>query len=318
MVKNFFKVIRGGVLTTFQDQGYFNVQHLGITTGGVADNNLFRLANKILNNELNMPVLEFAHQGPLLKLKKGKCRIVITGNVKFNILHRGNIIKGIPNQSYLLNEGDLLDVLATIKSNYGYIAVEGGFKVSKHYGCSSTLVQSTLGPNNGKKILDKQLLFFYQNGSRIKSSLVNYSFTSNDNVIKVLRGPQMNYFMQKVIKNFFSKSFTISNKTNRMGVRIEGNTISSIKSHNIASEGIVKGSIQVPGSGDPIILMTEHPTIGGYPKIATVILADITKVAQLPIGTKINFQEVSLLEAEQTYREKNDFFESLLNTIQYN
>ena len=128
----------------------------------------------------------------------------------------------------------------------------------------------------------------------------------------------MNYFMQKVIKNFYSEPFTVSNTTNRMGVRIEGNKISSIKSHNIASEGIIKGSIQVPGNGNPIILMAEHPTIGGYPKIATVILADIARIAQFTTGTQFNFKEVTLTEAENIFREKNKFFESLLNKIKCN
>ena len=103
-----------------------------------------------------------------------------------------------------------------------------------------------------------------------------------------------------------------------MGVRIEGNKISSIKSHNIASEGIIKGSIQVPGNGNPIILMAEHPTIGGYPKIATVILADIARISQFTVGTQFNFKEVTLTEAENIFMEKNKFFESLLNKIKCN
>ena len=128
----------------------------------------------------------------------------------------------------------------------------------------------------------------------------------------------MNYFKQKVIKNFYSKPFIVSNMTNRMGVRIEGNKISSIKSHDIASEGIVRGSIQVPGNGNPIILMAEHPSIGGYPKIAIVILSDIARIAQFTIGTQFNFKEVTLTEAESILRKKNKFIESLLNKIEYN
>jgi len=208
--------------------------------------------------------------------------------------------------------------LSTIKSNYGYLAVEGGFVVTQHYGCSSTLTQSQIGPNEGKKISDNQLLYFHQDGSRLISSLDFNQYKYQDDAIRVLRGPQMNYFMQKVIKNFYSKPFTISNTTNRMGVRIEGNKISSIKSHNIASEGIIKGSIQVPGNGNPIILMAEHPSIGGYPKIATVILADIARIAQFTIGTKFNFKEVTLTDAENIFRGKNIFFESLLNKIKCN
>ena len=316
MNKNYFEIMRGGVHTTFQDNGYSNVQHLGITTGGVIDNDLFRLANKIVSNELHTPILEFANQGPQLKLKKGKCRFAITGNVTFNVWRDTRVIEGIPYRSYLLNEGDTLDILSTIKSNYGYLAVEGGFIITQQYGCSSTLTQSQIGPNEGKKISDKQLLYFHQDGSRLISSLDFNQYKYQDGAIRVLRGPQMNYFMQKVIKNFYSKPFVVSNTTNRMGVRIEGNKISSIKSHNIASEGIIKGSIQVPGNGNPIILMAEHPTIGGYPKIATVILADIARIAQFTVGTEFNFKEVTLTEAESIFREKNKIFDSLLNKIE--
>ena len=93
--------------------------------------------------------------------------------------------------------------------------------------------------------------------------------------------------------------------------------INSIKYHDIASEGIIKGSIQVPGSGNPIIVMTDHPTTGGYPKIATVILADIPKVAQLPFGQKIIFEEVSLADAEKIYNKENKSFKSLLDKISH-
>ena len=318
MNKNCFEILRGGLHSTFQDNGFSNVQHLGITTGGVVDNDLFRLGNKIVNNELHTPAIEFVNYGPKLIIKKGKCRFAITGNVIFNILRGDTIVEGISNRSYLLNEGDSLDILSTIKSNYGYLVVEGGFVVTKHYGCSSTLIQSQIGPNKGKKISDNQLIYFHQDGTKLTGSLDYNPFISQNDTIRVLKGPQMNYFLQKIIKNFYSNSFTISNTTNRMGVRIEGNTISSIKSHNIMSEGIVKGSIQVPGNGDPIILMAEHPSIGGYPKIATVILADIARIAQLPIGTKFNFIEVSVTEAENIYKEKNNFFETLLKDIKYN
>ena len=318
MNKNCFEILRGGLHSTFQDNGFSNVQHLGITTGGVVDNDLFRLGNKIVNNELHTPAIEFVNYGPKLIIKKGKCRFVITGNVIFNILRGDTIVEGISNRSYILNEGDSLDILSTIKSNYGYLVVEGGFTLTKHFGCSSTLIQSQIGPNMGKKISDNQLVYFNKDGTDQTSSLDYNPYTSENHTVRVMRGPQMNYFMQKVIKNFYSKPFIVSNKISRIGVKIENNTIFSIKSHNIFSEGIIKGSIQVPGNGNPIILMAEHPSIGGYPKIATVILADIAKIAQFPVGTQFNFKEVSLSEAQKIYIEKNKSFKSLLDAIRYN
>ena len=313
MKDNFFNVLRGGVHTSFQDLGFQNFQHLGITTGGVIDNNLFHLANKLLGNKLNTPTIEFTNQGPLLDLKKGRCRFVIAGNVKFNIIKKEGIIEGISNRTYFLNEGEHLDILGTVNSNYGYFSIEGGFKLEKIYGSFSTLTKSEIGANKGKKIYYNQLIFFKNQGSNFNNSIdINFKLP---NLIRVIRGPQMNYFMIKKIFNFFNKKFYISNSINRIGVRLEGNIIKATKSHNISSEGIVKGSIQVPGSGDPIVLLNAPPTIGGYPKIATVILSDLPALAQFPPRTLFNFNEVTLSEAENIYKKNKLLFNNKLNEI---
>lgn len=311
MKNNYFEVLRGGIHSSFQDDGFDNVQHLGITTGGVIDQRLFYLANNLLNNNLKTPVIEFAYQGPLLKLKKGSCRFVITGNVSFNIIRKEIITEGLSNQTYNLQEGDLLDIFTTVKSNYGYFSIEGGFVLQENFGSFSTLTQSQIGANEGNKILNNQIIFFNKEGSK-KINKINIDFKFN-NLIRVLRGPQMNYFMQKTIKKFYKKTFSVSKTTNRMGVRLEGNKTKAIKSHNISSEGIIKGSIQVPGSGDPIVLMNDHPTIGGYPKIAIVILSDLSKLAQFPIGTNFNFKEVTLSEAEDIYYKDIRAFNLMIN-----
>lgn len=313
MQSNYFQVQRGGVHSTFQDTGFKNVQHIGITTGGVIDNHLFQLANKLLDNDLSFPVIEFANQGPLLELKKGMCRFAITGNVAFNIISKNLITQGIPNRTYHLYEGDKLDILTTIKSNYGYFTVEGGFNLQKEYGCFSTLTQSKIGANEGSKICKNQKINFNNNFSE-SNTKIEMDFKTN-NIIRVVRGPQMNYFMLKKIKKFFEKNFYVSKTTNRMGVRLEGNITKAIKPHNIASEGIVKGSIQVPGNGEPIVLMNDHPTIGGYPKIAIVILSDLAKLAQFPIGTNFTFQEVSISEAENIYLENKNSFNLFISKI---
>ena len=313
MKDNFFNVLRGGVHTSFQDLGFQNLQHLGITTGGVIDNNLFHLANKLLGNKLNTPILEFTNQGPLLDLKKGRCRFAITGNVKFNIIKKQGTIQGISNRTFFLYEGEQLDILGTVNSNYGYFSIEGGFKLEKIYGSFSTLTKSEIGANKGKKISHNQLIFFKNHGSNFNNSIdINFKLP---NLIRVIRGPQMNYFMLKKIFNFFNKKFSISNSINRIGVRLEGNMIKATKSHNISSEGITKGSIQVPGSGDPIVLLNDHPTIGGYPKIANVIQSDVATLAQLPPRALFNFKEVTLSEAENIYKKNKLLFNNKLNEI---
>ena len=310
---NYFKVFRKGLHTTFQDSGFDNFQHLGITTAGVVDNNLFLLANKLLNNKENTPIIEFTNQGPLLVLKKGKCRFAITGNVKFNIIKNGITIAGIPNRTYFLNQGEQLDILCTINSNYGYFSIEGGFKLKKTFGSNSTLTGSKIGANEGRKISNNQFIFFNSQGSNF-NNIINIDFKVS-NFIRVVKGPQMNYFMLKNIFKFFNKQFSISNLTNRTGIRLVGNTIKATISHDIPSEGIIKGSIQIPGSGDPIVLINDHPTIGGYPKIGIVILSDLPALAQLPIRTSFDFKEVTLDEAENIYKKNKLLFNNTLNKI---
>ena len=304
MPNNFFNVLREGTHTTFQDYGFENVQHLGISNGGIVDKNLFELSNLLLNNHKDNPVIEFASQGPLLKLMKGNCRFTITGNVSFNIITNNETTKGICNQTYNINQGDSIDILSTINSNYGYFSVEGGFDLNinkfKNY---STLTTSKIGMNEGYSLQKNSKIFFSKNGS-LKKSYLNINPQNNDNIIRVIKGPQMNFFMIKILNKFFNKPFTISNSTNRIGIRLRGNIIKSIKSHDISSEGVIKGSIQVPGDGNPIVLLNDHPTIGGYPKIATVILSDIAKIAQLPIGSSFYFKEISIKEAENIYFKK--------------
>ena len=130
MSNYFFEVLRSGINTTFQDKGRFHMQHFGVTPGGCMDLNLFSISNALVGNSLNVGVLEFAYQGPLLKLIKGRVKIAISGNVIFQIIKSSKkIINGKCNRTYLIEEGDQIDILATKQSVYGCMAIEGGFNL---------------------------------------------------------------------------------------------------------------------------------------------------------------------------------------------
>lgn len=314
----YFTVERSGVYTTFQDSGYEHLQHFGITTGGVVDNNLFKIANKLLCNDFDEAIVEFAYQGPRLRLDKGNAHIVITGDVHFIISKKSEGFServGEPFKTYLLNEGDIIDILATKSSIYGYLGIAGGFKIKKYKNSGSTLVRSAIGPNEGKRLEENQIVKFNFENKNKNLKQLSYFSDHKDNIIRVLEGPQICYFSSETIKNFFNKTFRISNSTDRMGIRLEGCPILSKNSSNIPSEGIIKGAIQIPGDGNPIVLMTDHPTIGGYPKIATVILRDIAKLANLSTGKEIRFQKVSLETAEKLYYANEKFLDKIFNSI---
>ena len=291
------------------------MQHLGVAAGGCMDLKAFLIANALVGNSSGDGVLEFAYQGPLLKLVKGKTKIVITGNVLFQIIKTNEeIVNGECNKSYDLNEGDQIDILATKKSAYGYLAVEGGFDVKPFCNSISILARAHIGPNNGEKIKIKDKIIIKKNSSNKKNFETKVPI-KNNNIIRVLKGPQFDYLSKQSQKNFFSKDYKITNLTDRMGMRLEGATIKNNVSTNIRSEGITKGAIQVPADGQPIVLLTDYPTIGGYPKIANVISADYHLLTQKLPGEKIFFQNVELHEAEQLYKEHLNSISEIIKNI---
>ena len=303
MSNNFFEVLRPGINTTFQDKGRFGMQHLGVAPSGCMDHKSFLIANALVSNDEKEGVLEFAYQGPLLKLAKGKTKFAITGNVLFQIINSKNeTISGECNRSYDLDEGDQIDILATRQSVYGYLSVEGGFEVEPFCNSISILARANIGPNEGKKINIKNKIPLKTNRKEKNNYAVNFSLEKK-NVIRILKGPQFDYFSESSKKEFFFKEYKITNLTDRMGMRLDGKVLKNIVSTNIRSEGITKGAIQVPEDGQPIVLLTDHPTIGGYPKIANVISADYDLLVQKIPGTNISFKCIDLQEAEQLYKE---------------
>ena len=161
-----FEILRAGINTTIQDIGRNNLYHLGITMSGAVDQKNFKLSNLILNNLINEPVIEFAFQGPLLKLTNGKIGICITGDVVFDIIRHNDVIEqGQCYQNYILNDGDQLDIKSTKNSLYGYLSVKNGFKIEKIWGSSSINTKANIGPNKGKKFSVNQKIYMNINNS---------------------------------------------------------------------------------------------------------------------------------------------------------
>ena len=315
MSNYFFEVLRPGINATFQDKGRFHMQHLGVTPGGCMDIQSFSIANALVGNPLSEGVLEFAYQGPLLKLIKGRTKIAITGNVLFQIIKLNQeTINGECNRTYALDEGDQLDILSTKQSAYGYLALEGGFDIKPFCKSVSTLSRAQIGPNEGEKIKINDKINIRLKSKNIKNFSTNVP-TKNKNTVRVLRGPQFDYFSKESQRDFFSKEYKISNLTDRMGMRLEGAVMKNIVSTNIRSEGIIKGAIQVPADGQPIILLTDYPTIGGYPKIANVTSADYNLLIQKTPGEKIFFELIKLHEAEQLYKEHLNSISEIIKNI---
>ena len=280
MSKNYFKVLRAGINTTFQDLGRKNLYHIGIPFSGVMDNRNFLIANKLVGNKKN---------------------ISITGDVNFVLKKKKEIIDGICYKSFSLENGDELDITSTNKSVYGYLAISGELDIKYQWSSCSTNTKAKIGANDGKKLDLNQKIHISKINENLNHKSLNYINTKIQN-IRILKGTNFDYFSEKGKDIFFNKEFTVSKLSDRMGMRLEGPKIENIVDTNIKSEGLIKGVIQVPADGNPIIMLSDHGTIGGYPKIGVVITADYDKLVQLTPGSKVKFKEVDLSSAETLFK----------------
>tara|TARA_A100000164_G_C21918773_1_gene779564 strand:+ start:598 stop:1590 length:993 start_codon:yes stop_codon:yes gene_type:complete len=301
MIKNYFEVVRAGINTTFQDQGRKNLYHIGIPFSGAMDNRNYLLANKLVGNKSDLSVLEFAYQGPLLKYFGDKINIAITGDVNFTIKKNNDLINGNCYETFSLENGNEIDITSTNRSVYGYLAFSGEFDLKSQWSSYSVNTKANIGSNDGKKLQVNQKINIFKINQNLKDKKLNYINTKIEN-IRVIKGTNFHYFSDQGKKIFFEKEFIVSKLSDRMGMRLEGSKIENIINTNIKSEGLIKGVIQVPADGNPIIMLSDHGTIGGYPKIGVVISADYDKLVQLIPGSKIKFKEVELSSAETLFR----------------
>ena len=300
-MNNLFSIIRAGINTTFQDDGRPNLYHIGIPFSGAMDNRNYRLANHLLGNKENSPVFEFAYQGPLLKFNGDNINFVVTGDVNFELIKKNETIKGNCYETYVLEDGDELDIISTNKSVYGYLAVNAKIDLKLQLGSYSINTKANIGSNNGKKLENGQKIIISKVNLNQTKKKLNY-FNTKIEKIRVLKGTNFNYFSNKAQKLFFEKEFTATKLSDRMGMRLEGPFLDNVVDTNIRSEGLIKGVIQVPADGNLIIMLSDHGTIGGYPKIGVVISADYDKLVQLAPGSKIKFQEIELSDAETLFK----------------
>jgi len=316
MTETYFEMLRAGTNSSIQDQGRKNLYHIGITISGAMDQKIFKLSNALVNNNLNEGVIEFAYQGPLLKLKNGSVNFAITGNVDFNILRKNSIVeKGKCFQSYLLEKDDQLDIIYTKDSVFGYLAIEGGFKIEKVWNSFSVNTKAKIGPNNGEKFSTNEKIYFKKSeANNFKKKNIEYN-NSITTTIRTIKGTNFDYFSNEAKNKFFKEEYQVTNLSDRMGMRLEGPKLENIVNTNIKSEGLVKGVVQVPADGNPIIMFSDHGSIGGYPKIAVVITADHDRAAQLVPGSKIKFKEVNLDEAESLFKTYSEDVKSYLEKI---
>lgn len=311
------KVQKPGLCTTIQDIGRIGFQQFGIPVSGVMDEFAFLTANYILENEKNNAVLEIPYLGPTLEFDFD-ISIAITGA---NLSPKLNGVDINMWESIDVKKGDILSFVSPKKGARAYIAFAGEIDVPLLNGSKSTLLKSKLGGFEGRQLKMLDIINIKNPRVLAKKNILNTSFIpeySHSENIRVVLGPQDNYFTEKGINTFFSSEYIITKNADRMGMRLEGEAVEHKDKADIISDAAVFGSIQIPGNGQPIILLADRQTTGGYTKIGTVIKADLPKLAQMSPNDKINFIKISVEEAQREYINFYENLEKIRNSFTQN
>ena len=304
-------VENGGILTTVQDEGRYGYQAYGVSTSGAMDAHSFHIANLLVGNDKSEAALETTYMGPALEFTEDNV-IAITGADMKPTLDG----KEIPSYAAVaVKKGQKLVFGMAQNGCRGYIAFAGGLDIPEVMGSKSTLLRNHLGGLDGRKLEKGDKITFTSPKSELPNMenrrVAGEIFPDKEVVLRVVLGPQDDEFTEKGIKDFFWYKGTITQEFDRMGCRIDREPIEMSGDGNINTDGISLGSIQVPGNGKPIIMLSDRQSTGGYPKIGTVISVDIAKIAQSRPGQKIRFINVSLGLAQDLYVRELEYIENL-------
>ena len=292
--------------SSVQDGGRFGAQRYGLTPSGAMDRLGLAAANCLVGNAPMAPAIEIGPYGAAFTARDGAVRVALSG------APRSAEVGGRSaawDTSVTIADGETLKLGMARGGSFSYLAIEGAIKGEPTFGSLAVNARAGLGSPYPRPLQagDELGVSAASAGPERRIDLP----AAGAGPIRVTLGPQDDEFSEEAIKQFLDSEWKISATSDRMGYRLEGPDIEHLHGHNIVSDGTVNGSIQVPGNGQPIVLMSDRGTSGGYPKIATVITADFGRFAQIPAGTSFRFRAVSMEEAQAEARK----FAELLRTL---
>ena len=304
-----FKVIKSGIFNTIQDSGRFGFQQYGMTVSGAMDSYALRIGNRLLGNEENEAGIEISIPGLSLEVLNQTVIAITAAN--FN-----PTINNFPVpmwEAIEVKKGDIISFDQIKSGCRSYLLVVGGIDVPIILGSKSIYVRGKIGGLKGRPLKEADIINIGKTNQELqniigrKVSVKNLPAYHEENTVRVILGPQDDYFTKDGLHAFLNSSYEITADSDRMGYRLKGSKINSKNGSDIITDGIPLGSIQVPRNGMPIVMLADRQTTGGYAKIATVISVDIDKFAQMRPGNKVKFTQINLEEAHLLLgeREKN-------------
>lgn len=292
--------ITPGPMVSLQDLGRPGLMADGIPESGAMDGESLMLANRLVGNAPGEPCLEFAMFGGRFRLEAA-ARLAITGG-DFQASVDGQVLS--IERTVDVPAGAVLDIGSAHDATWGYIAIAGGFDLTPVLGSCSTHLRFGIGPIPRALAADDRLplkSLFAAPAGPIRYSAARRA-APQARAIRVVLGPQDDHFTEAALDRLLSCDFRLSAKFDRMACRLDGPSLEHRDGADIVSDGVAYGSIQVPGDGQPLVLLADRQTTGGYPKIATVISADLCRLVQRRPGDRIRFIAVDTAEAEDAWR----------------
>ena len=294
-----------GPASSVQDAGRFGAQRYGLQPSGAMDRLGLASANCLVGNALFAPGVEIGPYGAAFVARQGAVRVALSG------ASRSADISGRAvtwDTSVTIADGETLRLGLARGGSFSYLTIEGGITGEPMFGSLAVNARAGLGSPYPRPLQAGDELQVAAAGGAAERRIDLPAAVAGP--IRVVMGPQDDEFGDG-LNLFLDSEWKISATSDRMGYRLEGPVIRHLHGHNIVSDGTVNGSIQVPGNGQPIVLMSDRGTSGGYPKIATVITADFGRFAQIPAGTSFRFKAIGMTEAQAEARK----FAELLHTL---
>ena len=296
------RVRKPGFFTTVQDLGRYGYAHLGISPAGAADPLSFRIANLLVGNDENAPALEMTLLGATLEFEE-RAIVALTGASCECKAGFGQVPF---NAAFDLPAAATLKCGSMTTGARCYLSVQGGFDTPLVMGSASTFVAGHFGGFKGRRLQIDDMLHVRQHGSfRVRSLRPGaLDLLHAPRPLRVTKGSQQDWFGPEAFEKLFSSAYTVSEQSDRTGLRLKGEAVRPREQSELLTDGIPLGAVQVPQDGQPIILFVDQQTTGGYPKIANVIAADIHRVGQLRPRDEVRLVEVSIAEAVQALGEQ--------------
>ena len=297
------KVLAPGLHTTVQDLGRPGYQAIGVPVSGALDGVSLRLANALVGNAPGTPALEVLLSGPTFEVAADTVRMALSGTGA-SLAIGAEKARVEARESVTVPRGEIVEIVVGRQSASCYFAVEGGIAVPMVLGSASTYVRAAFGGLDGRALQSGDVvpLAVARASKRAELRLSAPMRETGDQPIRVVLGPQQEYFTAEAVAILLDAEFRISPSADRMGMRLDGSLLELHRGWDIVSDAIVTGAIQVPGSGQPILLLADHQTTGGYPKIATVISADLPVVGRRRPADALRFVAVTVEAAAELCR----------------